>query len=260
MRYTIENKGQTRLQTRFGCEWNINLLGGGANDQAYYAIDGHTLDNSHFDSTGEVQDVASFHIGNSWIGQDLGFSLSHAATLWRFSIETVTGSEAGFERNHQGSCLTLLWPLVLEAGQSWQVEIRCARKSPPCLIPSWLVEYKAGHFCCNYKNAYQSDREGSPWHANVSLFGRFFRMSGTETAASTAQSVTGYAHPEVLVETSWVADHLNDPSVRLIEADEDVLLYEVGHLPGAIKLDWHVDVQDPLSIATSSTRRASRSS
>jgi len=56
-----------------------------------------------------------------------------------------------------------------------------------------------------------------------------------------------YAHPEALVDTSWVADHLNDPKVRLIEADEDVLLYEVGHIPGAVKLDWHVDVQNPLS-------------
>ncbi|GCF09685.1 sulfurtransferase [Dictyobacter arantiisoli] len=56
-----------------------------------------------------------------------------------------------------------------------------------------------------------------------------------------------YAHPEALVDSSWVADHLNDANVRLIEADEDVLLYEVGHIPGAVKLDWHVDVQDPLS-------------
>ncbi len=56
-----------------------------------------------------------------------------------------------------------------------------------------------------------------------------------------------YAHPEVLVDTQWVADHLQDPNIRLIEADEDVLLYEVGHIPGAVKLDWHVDVQDPLS-------------
>lgn len=56
-----------------------------------------------------------------------------------------------------------------------------------------------------------------------------------------------YAHPETLVDTSWVADHLQDPQVRLIEADEDVLLYEIGHIPGAVKLDWHVDVQDPVS-------------
>ena len=72
-------------------------------------------------------------------------------------------------------------------------------------------------------------------------------MSGTETATTGASTSSGYIHPEVLVETSWVADHLNDGTFRLIEADEDVLLYEIGHLPGAVKLDWHVDVQDPVS-------------
>jgi thiosulfate/3-mercaptopyruvate sulfurtransferase len=72
-------------------------------------------------------------------------------------------------------------------------------------------------------------------------------MSGTETATSGASTTAGYIHPEVLVETSWVAEHLNDSAIRLIEADEDVLLYEIGHLPGAVKLDWHVDVQDPVS-------------
>ncbi len=55
-----------------------------------------------------------------------------------------------------------------------------------------------------------------------------------------------YAHPEVLVDTAWVAEHLNDPHVRIVEADEDVLLYEVGHIQNAVKLDWHVDVQDPV--------------
>jgi thiosulfate/3-mercaptopyruvate sulfurtransferase len=55
-----------------------------------------------------------------------------------------------------------------------------------------------------------------------------------------------YAHPESLVDTEWVAQHLNDPKVRLVEADEDVLLFEQGHIPGAVKLDWHVDVQDPV--------------
>jgi alpha-amylase/alpha-mannosidase (GH57 family) len=127
VRYVIENGGQARLQTRFASEWNIHLLGGGGNDQAYYHIE--ELDNGHFESTGEVLDVRDFHIGNRWLQQDIGFSVSEAATLWRFSIETVTGSEAGFERNHQGSCLTLLWPLLLEAGQSWSVEIDCHGQS-----------------------------------------------------------------------------------------------------------------------------------
>ena len=45
-----------------------------------------------------------------------------------------------------------------------------------------------------------------------------------------------YAHPEYLVETSWVAEHLNDPNIRIIESDEDPLLYAVGHIPGAAQV------------------------
>ena len=53
-----------------------------------------------------------------------------------------------------------------------------------------------------------------------------------------------YVHPEVLVSTQWVADHINDPNVRIVESDEDVLLYEVGHSESAIKIDWQTDLQD----------------
>jgi thiosulfate/3-mercaptopyruvate sulfurtransferase len=52
-----------------------------------------------------------------------------------------------------------------------------------------------------------------------------------------------YVHPEVLVSTDWVAEHANDPNVRIVESDEDVLLYDVGHVPGAIKVDWHTELQ-----------------
>jgi thiosulfate/3-mercaptopyruvate sulfurtransferase len=55
-----------------------------------------------------------------------------------------------------------------------------------------------------------------------------------------------YAHPEVLVSTQWVADHLNDANLRIVESDEDVLLYDVGHVPGAVKIDWQTELQDPL--------------
>ena len=54
----------------------------------------------------------------------------------------------------------------------------------------------------------------------------------------------GYAHPDVLVSTDWLAEHLTDPSLRILECDEDVLLYEVGHIPNALKIDWHVDLND----------------
>lgn len=56
----------------------------------------------------------------------------------------------------------------------------------------------------------------------------------------------GYAHPEALVSTEWVAAHLDDPKIRLIESNEDVLLYDTGHIPGAVKVDWHTDLNDPL--------------
>jgi thiosulfate/3-mercaptopyruvate sulfurtransferase len=55
-----------------------------------------------------------------------------------------------------------------------------------------------------------------------------------------------YVHPEALVSTEWLSGHLDDPSVRVLESDEDVLLYETGHIPGALKLDWHTDLNDPV--------------
>lgn len=55
-----------------------------------------------------------------------------------------------------------------------------------------------------------------------------------------------YAHPEVLVSTQWVAGHLDDPNVRILESDEDLLLYEIGHIPGALKLDWETQMQQPV--------------
>src|SRR5713101_7596054 len=75
VRYVIENRGQTRLQTRFASEWNIHLLGGGGNDQAYYRIEDQAWDDERFDSTGEVLDVRNFHVGNAWLQQDVGFSV-----------------------------------------------------------------------------------------------------------------------------------------------------------------------------------------
>jgi thiosulfate/3-mercaptopyruvate sulfurtransferase len=61
---------------------------------------------------------------------------------------------------------------------------------------------------------------------------------------STPISERGYAHPEVLVSTDWVAEHLNDPGVRIIESNEDPLLYPSGHIPGAVQVDWTEDLND----------------
>ena len=62
-----------------------------------------------------------------------------------------------------------------------------------------------------------------------------------KTAAEISQ--TGYAHPEALVDTQWVADHLNDPKVKIVEVDVDTSAYDTGHIKGAIGLDWRKDLQ-----------------
>ena len=54
----------------------------------------------------------------------------------------------------------------------------------------------------------------------------------------------GYADPEKLASTEWVAEHLDDPGVRLIESNEDTLLYGSGHIPGAVHVDWTADLND----------------
>jgi thiosulfate/3-mercaptopyruvate sulfurtransferase len=59
--------------------------------------------------------------------------------------------------------------------------------------------------------------------------------------------MTNYAHPEKLVSTAWLAEHLNDPSIRIVESNEDMLLYDTGHIPGAVKVDWTTDLNDQLS-------------
>jgi len=67
------------------------------------------------------------------------------------------------------------------------------------------------------------------------------------SAADRAIAAKGYAHPEMLVSTEWLAEHLTDPELRVIESDEDVLLYDTGHIPGAQKVDWHIDLNDDLT-------------
>src|SRR5690554_6507611 len=55
-----------------------------------------------------------------------------------------------------------------------------------------------------------------------------------------------YAEPGRLVSTDWLAEHLGTPGLVVVESDEDVLLYETGHIPGAVKVDWHTELNDPV--------------
>ncbi|MCU1572424.1 MAG: sulfurtransferase [Micrococcaceae bacterium] len=68
-------------------------------------------------------------------------------------------------------------------------------------------------------------------------------------AADSNEKFSAYAHPERLVSTQWLADALaaggSEGKLVVVESDEDVLLYETGHIPGAVKIDWHTDLNDP---------------
>ena len=61
-----------------------------------------------------------------------------------------------------------------------------------------------------------------------------------------AEKFQQYAHPERLVSTAWLEAHLGAAGLVVVECDEDVLLYETGHIPGAVKLDWHTELNDPV--------------
>ncbi len=66
-------------------------------------------------------------------------------------------------------------------------------------------------------------------------------------AADNSPELAQYSKPELLVTTGWLAEHLNDPGLVIVESDEDVLLYDTGHIPGAIKVDWHLDLNDQVT-------------
>ncbi|MGH3555344.1 MAG: sulfurtransferase, partial [Mycobacterium sp.] len=63
--------------------------------------------------------------------------------------------------------------------------------------------------------------------------------------ADPSSTLTAYAHPERLVTADWLATNMGQPGLAIVESDEDVLLYDVGHIPGAVKVDWHTDLNDP---------------
>ena len=53
-----------------------------------------------------------------------------------------------------------------------------------------------------------------------------------------------YAHPQKLVTTAWLAEHLGEDGLRVVESDEDVLLWDTGHIAGSVKVDWHTELND----------------
>jgi alpha-amylase len=109
----VENHGSQPLEATLGVEWALTMLGGGGNPAAYYLVAGERL--PHDTTVGPVA-LTEVRSGNDWIGVDVATRVEPSAVAWIAPIETVSNSEAGFERVYQGSAMVLTWPLALPAG------------------------------------------------------------------------------------------------------------------------------------------------
>jgi alpha-amylase len=110
---TVENRGDRVVTFRLGAEWAITMLGGGGNPDAWWEIAGAR---TRHDGTGEAAGVTRVAQGNGWLATQVESTIALAADAWHAPIETVSNSEAGFERVYQGSALLLSWLISLEPG------------------------------------------------------------------------------------------------------------------------------------------------
>jgi alpha-amylase len=121
--YSIANRSSEELNTSFGSEFNISLLAGNAHDR-YYDIAGHSLDKRNLASLGETNNVSQVSLVDEWLRLRLTLAFSRPAILWRAPVETVSQSEAGFERVYQSSMVMPIWRISLLPGHTWETEIR----------------------------------------------------------------------------------------------------------------------------------------
>ena len=116
----LANRAATPLETRVGVSWDLMLLGGGGNPAAYHEIAGTKRPH---DSSGTASAVSGLAAGNDYIGLRLDTTIEPAAEAWWASIDTVSNSEGGFERIHQGSGMLLSWPVRIEPGSTFRASI-----------------------------------------------------------------------------------------------------------------------------------------
>jgi alpha-amylase len=128
--YRLKNISDSSVKAVFGSEWNINLLGGGHNEQAYYCVPGITLEDSHLDSWGELSEIEQIILGNRHLGIELELTVMPKVSLWRFPVESVSNSEGGIERIYQESCLVMLLPLDLPPGGIAKFNLVWQSKTP----------------------------------------------------------------------------------------------------------------------------------
>ncbi len=120
--YRIVNRSKEELNTSFGSEFNFSLLAGNAHDR-YYHIPGHTLEKRNLASFGETNNVTEVRLVDEWLNITVTLAFNRPAILWRAPVETVSQSEAGFERVYQSSMVMPIWRISLGPGTVWETEI-----------------------------------------------------------------------------------------------------------------------------------------
>ena len=128
--YTLTNASSKAVELRFGSETNWGILGGDS-PRAYYLFP--SGDRFALNSKGELGGVGKIELVSEPLGMRIGMWFSRPANLWRFPVETISNSEAGFERSYQGSCLLPWWGVELAPGASWGVELRITLREVPNL-------------------------------------------------------------------------------------------------------------------------------
>ena len=116
----VEHAGSEPIDGRLGIEWSLIFLGGGANPAAYHEVRGKR---SAHDGSGAEAGLAQVAAGNDAIGIRLETTLEPPADTWWAPIETVSNSEAGFERIYQGSGQLFSWPISLQPGEQLKVRL-----------------------------------------------------------------------------------------------------------------------------------------
>jgi 4-alpha-glucanotransferase len=116
----VHNAGSVAIEARLGLEWALHLLGGGGNPAAWYEVGGGRT--AH-DAAGKAQAIEQIAAGNDWVGLTVTTRVAPAADAWWSPIDTISNSEAGFERVYQGSALLFSWPVRIEPGDHRVVRV-----------------------------------------------------------------------------------------------------------------------------------------
>ena len=119
--YMLRNEEQEPIPIMFGVEFNVGLQDGKAPNRYYY-LDTGSMDDATLSSMGQLCDSSALGLRDEWLGVDIRIETTRAATLWRFPLEVVSLSEAGFERIFQSSVVIPFWHVTL--AKEWRVGIR----------------------------------------------------------------------------------------------------------------------------------------